>query len=520
MAHLHMANAAVELGEMVLAKTEFTQASRLFAASPQIESTQIARLEAETRIAGVEIQQGNTQLAIQRLRQKGPEIAQHPTNYLSILYYSTLGEAETQAGDMQEADSALRLAVELANGRLHSLHDDQSRIEWVEQSAAAYRNLVQQRLLEGDAEGALELWESFRGAELSAVASVHSGSPTLSQLHEVALRLPSLTKETVIAYSVLPRGLAAWVYDDRGVRSNWVQGNPKEIQAQVQRFRTLCSDFTSEQSDVERNARNLFDVLVAPIEKQIASDRLLIIDADDALAEIPFEALIDSQGHYLGDRFPIVASRGIYYRSDFRESASIKPDSIALIAAVPAPAADLYSLLTPLPDAVAEADAVASRFVSVQLLHGSQVTVKAIADGLPNAQLFHFAGHALASASHSGLLLSDSFLRAGDLRKIPISRLQLAVLSACETQDYSAGDSGDSDGLVRVFLAAGVPNVVASRWNVDSSATRQFMELFYQNLLDGRSVADSIRKAQVSLRSHSGMSHPFYWAAFSAFGLV
>ena len=518
MAHLHMANAAVELGETGLAKTEYTQASQLFAASPQIESTQIARLEAETRIAGVEIQQGNPQLAIKRLRQKGPEIAQHPTNYLSILYYSTLGEAETQAGDTQEADSVLRLAVALANGRLHSLHDDQSRIEWVEQSAAAYRNLVQQRLLEGDAEGALELWESFRGAELSAV--VHSGSPDLSQLHEVASRLPSLTKETVIAYAVLPRGLAAWIYDDRGVRSNWVQGNPKEIQAQVQRFRTLCSDFTSEQSDVERNARNLFEVLFAPIEKQIASDRLLIIDADDALAGIPFEALVDPQGQYLGDRFSIVASRGIYYRSDLREPASIRPDSIAMIAAVPAPAADLYSPLNPLPDAVAEADAVASRFVSVQLLHGSQATVKAISDGLPNAQLFHFAGHALASASHSGLLLSDSFLSAGDLRKIPISRLQLAVLSACETQDYSAGDSGDSEGLVRVFLAAGVPNVVASRWSVDSSATRQFMELFYQNLLDGRSVADSIRKAQISLRSHIGMSHPFYWAAFSAFGLV
>jgi CHAT domain-containing protein len=522
MAHLHVANAAVELGDMQLAETEYTRASHLFLASPQIESTQIARLEAETRIAGVQIRQGNTGLAISRMRQEASEIAKHPTNYLSILYYSTLGEAETQAGDTQKADSALRLAVALANGRLHSLHDDQSRIEWVEQSAAAYRNLVQQRLLEGDAEGALELWESFRGAELSAVTSVPSGSPELPQLHEVSLRLPSLTKETVIAYAVLPRGLAAWIYDDRGIRSNWIQGNPNEIQTQLKRFRTLCSDFTSEQSDVERNARNLYKVLFAPIEKEIASGRLLIIDADDALAGIPFEALVDSEGHYLGDRFSMVASRGIYYRDDLREPdpAPIGPDSIAMIAAVPAPAADLYSPLNPLPDAVSEADAVASEFVSVQLLQGSRATAKAIADGLPNAQLFHFAGHALTSANQSGLLLSDSFLSAGNLRKIPLSKLRLAVLSACETQDYSTVEGGDGDGLVRVFLAAGVPNVVASRWNVDSSATRQFMELFYQNLLAGHSVADSIRQAQASLRLRRGMSHPFYWAAFSTFGLV
>ena len=520
MAHVHMANAAVELAEMEVAETEYTQATRLFSASPQIESTQIARLEAETRIAGVEIYQGKTQLAIDRLRQKAPEITQHPTNYLSILYYSTLGEAETQAGHTQEADSALRLAVSLADGRLHSLHDDKSRIEWVEQSAAAYRNLVQQLLLQGDAEGALELWESFRGAELSAVASVPSGSPELSQLHEVASRLPSLTKETVVTYAALPKGLAVWVYDDRGIWSNWIHGNPKEIQAQVERFRALCSDFTSEQSDVERNARNLYGILFAPIEQRISSDRLLVIDADDELSGIPFEALADERGHYLADRFSIVASRGIYYRGDPRAVASIAPTSVAMIAAVPSPSADLDLPLSPLPDALAEADAVASGFANVHLLQGSQATANAISAGLPNAQLFHFAGHALTSASHSGLLLSDSFLSADELRKIPISRLRLAVLSACETQDGSTGEGGDGDGLVRVFLAAGVPNVVASRWSVDSSATRQFMELFYQSLLGGRSVADSIRQAQASLRSRSGMSHPYYWAAFTTFGLV
>lgn len=520
MAHLHMANAAVELGEMELAEAEYTRASQLFSASPQIESTQIARLEAETRIAGVQIRQGNPQLAINRLRQEAPEIANHPTNYLSILYYSTLGEAETQAGQTQEAESALRMAVALANGRLHSLHDDKSRIEWVDQSATAYRDLVQQRLLEGDTEAALELWESLRGAEFSGAASLSSGSQEPYALHEVASRLPSLTKETVVSYAVLPRGLAVWVYDDRGIWSSWIQGNANILQAQIERFRALCADFTSDKSDVERNARNLYGILFAPIEQRISPGRLLIIDADDELAGMPFEALVDTHGSYLSDRFSIVASRGIYYRGDSRTATSIAPDSVATIAAVPSPSPDLDLPLSPLPDALEEADAVARGFVGAQLLKGDQATAKAISSGLSNSQLFHFAGHALASAGHSGLLLSDSFLSAEELRKVPVPRLRLAVLSACETQDGSTSEGGDGDGLVRVFLAAGVPNVVASRWSVDSSATRQFMELFYQNLLAGRDVADSIRHAQVSLRARKGMSHPFYWAAFSAFGLV
>jgi CHAT domain-containing protein len=520
MAHLHMANAAVELSEMDLAKTEYAEASRLFAASPQIESTQIARLEAETRIAGVQMRQGNTQLAISRLRQEAPEIAKHPTNYLSILYYSTLGEAETQAGHTQQADAALRLAVALANGRLRSLHDDKSRIEWVEESATAYRDLVQQRLVAGDAEAALELWESFRGAELSGVASVASGSQEPYELHEVASRIPGFTNETVVSYAALPRGIAVWVYDDRGIRSNWIQGNPKIIETQIERFRTLCADFTSDQSDVERNARNLYGILFAPIEQWIPSDRLLVIDADDAFAGLPFEALADAHGRYLADRFSIVASRGVYYRGDSRTATSIEPDSVATVAAVPSPSQAFDLPLSPLPDALQEADAVAREFVGAQLLKGDQATAEAISSRLSNSQLFHFAGHALASAGHSGLLLSDSFLSAEELRKVPVPKLGLAVLSACETQDGSTGEGEDGDGLVRVFLAAGVPNVVASRWSVDSSATRQFMELFYQNLLAGHDVAFSIRQAQVSLRSRNGMSHPYYWAAFSAFGLV
>src|SRR5208283_4621002 len=126
------------------------------------------------------------------------------------------------------------------------------------------------------------------------------------------------------------------------------------------------------------------------------SDRLLVIDADDELAGIPFEALADAQGHYLADRFSIVGSRGIYYRVNPRAVSSIDPDSLAMIAAVPSPTADLDLPLTPLPDALAEADAVASGFAHVNLLEGSQATANAIAAGLPNAQLFHFAGHALA----------------------------------------------------------------------------------------------------------------------------
>jgi len=71
---------------------------------------------------------------------------------------------------------------------------------------------------------------------------------------------------------------------------------------------------------------------------------------------------------------------------------------------------------------------------------------------------------------------------------------------------------------VSEFLQAGARNVVASRWNVDSMATSDFIEIFYGAVLSGDSVADALQTAADAFRKTPGRSHPYYWAAFSAFG--
>jgi CHAT domain-containing protein len=69
------------------------------------------------------------------------------------------------------------------------------------------------------------------------------------------------------------------------------------------------------------------------------------------------------------------------------------------------------------------------------------------------------------------------------------------------------------------MLEAGVPDVVASRWNVDSEATRQLMNFFYRQLLAGHDVSSSLRAAQKELAAKPGMAHPYYWAAFGVQGI-
>ncbi len=525
MAHSLMASAAIAAKQPNTATEELTRARQLFAVAPQIKSTRIARSEAVVRLAEVETADGRPQYAISRLRQLEPEIAQLSDNFLAIFFYTSLANAESAIEDGKGAELALASALAASELQLLSLRDDQSRVEWSQRASNSYRNLVQFRLRQGDVYGALEIWEWYQGSALRAGRKPRSTLPPnqypkLPEPRQVAIELPRLTRETVVSYALLPRGLAIWVFDDRGVFIKWTEANPSDIAARAKRFRNLCSDPRSDLSDLTRNARELYGLLVTPIEQYLSANRTLITELDGELSGIPLDALMDGQNRYLGERGPMMSSLGIYYRQEFRPSGPITAGNRALVVAAATSNAAFYSSIPPLPDAMAEGEMVAHDFDTAHLLTGNDATTGAVLSQLPNVSVFHFAGHANSSQPRSGLLLSNAWLNASLLKGTSLSQMQLAVFSACDTQDGTNGGASSADSLVRFFLRAGVAHVVASRWNVDSSATRQFMESFYRNLLAGKAVADSLSEAQSQLRTRPGMSHPYYWAAFTAFGAV
>jgi CHAT domain-containing protein len=98
-----------------------------------------------------------------------------------------------------------------------------------------------------------------------------------------------------------------------------------------------------------------------------------------------------------------------------------------------------------------------------------------------------------------------------------MKKLKLAVLSSCDTALADAGLE-DPGSLVRLFLRGGVPQVIASKWHVDSAATSQLMDDLYSRIIDGDSVELALAKVERAMRSKTETSHPYYWAAFSEFG--
>ena len=176
-------------------------------------------------------------------------------------------------------------------------------------------------------------------------------------------------------------------------------------------------------------------------------------------------------------------------------------------------------LLTFADDAKDEAKGIAHQFRYAHLLFEDDAGYQRIAQQVKNAEVFHFSGHAAASPDGVGLLLGDSsVMDATRIRVSDFSGLRLAVLSACSSANGSSGVFDDRDSLARLLVGSGVPEVVASRWIVNSRATAALMEEFYAQLLSGKDISFALSSASRKLREQAEFAHPFYWASFSAFG--
>ena len=117
------------------------------------------------------------------------------------------------------------------------------------------------------------------------------------------------------------------------------------------------------------------------------------------------------------------------------------------------------------------------------------------------------AGANVDGTPNRGIVTADAIVGL-DLRK-----LDLAVLSACETGLGDVAGGEGVYGLVRAFHVAGTRNVVASLWKVDDEATAALMVLFYRNLWGKEKLTpmEALRRAQLAVyRNPSSVPE---WAA-------
>jgi CHAT domain-containing protein len=141
-----------------------------------------------------------------------------------------------------------------------------------------------------------------------------------------------------------------------------------------------------------------------------------------------------------------------------------------------------------------------------------------------NAPLLHIATHAFVdpgAIEQSRILFSAqrrggpaTYLFLNEAYELPLKDVELAVLSACDTERgrLLAGEGVES--FSRAFLAAGARSTVTTLWRVPDTTTASFMRVFYHHLQRGATRAEALRRAKLRFRE----SDPHYWAAFTLTG--
>lgn len=114
----------------------------------------------------------------------------------------------------------------------------------------------------------------------------------------------------------------------------------------------------------------------------------------------------------------------------------------------------------------------------------------------------------------------DGYFTAEEVGWLDLSRLDLVVLSACDTGLGRALSGEGLIGLRRAFLEAGAHTVICSLWSVPDQETAELMDLFYANLWERKlGKHESLRAAQLEMirrnrERFGGDARPVTWGAF------
>lgn len=507
-----LGKALLRCGDLNGAEKSFHQTTVLFAGVPAGTRRDSLHAEAELGLAEAQVERGNPRAALHLLDHVGSGIAQISEDDLRLEYFETSGIASLRAGDPAEAQTNLDEALKLTEKGLSLAKTSDDRLAWSRRNAPVYRAMVE-LALKTDPQRALAYWEWYKGASLRAgprLVSRHASSRLAMDQSAVP---PNVS---VVTYAFLADGAAVWVWDSHGVKERWIPVSQPDLDAAAHRFIEHCSDPASDIATLRQEGAAIYRQILLPVEPLLAGHQQLIVEPDGILRSIPLEALVDAQGRYLNDRFAVTVSPGSEYLNAARKWHGISAASNAFILGDP-----IEPGWAPLPDAEQEARNVAASFSHPHLFLHSDPKEINLALEVSRADVFHFSGHASSNASSAGLIAgSNGLLDGNKLGDLDHRRNQLVVLSACDSSPGTDGAFDDQDSLVERLSSDGVPDVVASRWNVDSAGTAALMHDLYGKLLRGATVSEAFRSATIEMRSSPSFQHPYYWAGFAVFGRV
>jgi tetratricopeptide (TPR) repeat protein len=278
----------------------------------------------------------------------------------------------------------------------------------------------------------------------------------------------------------------------------------------------------------------LFKYLVDPVKDLVKGNKLIVVP-DSQLFFTPFSALIDENGSYLSSRYSVQMTPSLHTLKCTMEQSCASNFGFALF--VGNPTVGRVSLngedVTPrvLPYAAEEVKCLSKLFHARPFL-GREATKKLVLQHLSGASIIHIAAH--GEPNRGAIMLAPNssqvqpclavpkpesyLLTQRDILNVSV-QARLVVLCCCHTGQGEITSEGVI-GITRAFRAAGARCVLATLWPIDDIATKEFMEKFYGELCQERSVCEALRRTQNLFQTHKIEAYRSskIWAPFTVYG--
>jgi CHAT domain-containing protein/tetratricopeptide (TPR) repeat protein len=542
---------------------EYQQALRLYEQVLQIsQETRDRAGEAATRnnIGDIYRQQGQYPQALKFYRQ-ALRITQEVRNLVGEAYVlNNIGATLVQSRQYYAAEQPLYQAI----SRFEQLRlglKDREKITLNDAQKPPYRWLQTALIGQNKIAPALEVAERGRTrafVELLTARSVPNPSQsrilqqlsqplTFAQIQQVARQQDA----TLVEYSIVKENLYIWIVHPGGQvefrktayspeTANLVQDLVSEtgmLRQGARHFRT--SSKPASQSTQIRLAqfgtyqlRKLHQMLIEPIVDLLpknSNTRVIFIPQNELLL-VPFPALMDAKGNYLIEQHTIQTAPSIQvlnFTDQHQQRLNHSSNRTALVVGNPVMPKLSTGRLLPLPAAEQEARTIA-QLLNTKPMIGAAANKTAVLNQMPQARFIHLATHGLLTLNNGdapGAIVlapnhpnqvNDGLLTPAEILKMTL-KAELVVLSACETAKGNVTSDGIV-GLSRSLVAAGVPSVVVSLWNVNDESTSLLMGEFYRNLQNGSDRARALRQAMLTTMRNPRFAAPYDWAAFTLIG--
>ena len=280
--------------------------------------------------------------------------------------------------------------------------------------------------------------------------------------------------------------------------------------------------------------RLLYQALIHSIKEFIRGTKIIIVP-DKFLFFIPFCSLLCENGCQLSENYSIQIAPSLHTLVSSMTRSRDTGLGFALFVGNPTVGKVTFRLelieISSLHGANEEVKYLAPLFGAQPLVEG-KATKKRVLKFLSGASIIHIAAHGEPDRGEiflapnpnmlepsSSLLEENSYLlKQRDIMKITINA-RFVVLCCCHTGKGKISSEGVV-GLARAFLCAGARSVLATLWRLNDGATKEFMKIFYDEICDGTSVCEALRRAMNTFQEHRNVDFRSFkiWAPFTIYG--